>query len=738
VQVSSGSFRSKQLAVTALVVLWAAPVSARPEYLSGAQKYGATDCGFCHGLASGGEARNERGNWLVRERERRGVDAIGVDWLASRDPVVTRTEPAPRGHAPGIADLPRIEALESDNSRPFDYTTSHGDWPAYSGDLQARKYSALDQIEPANLDQLRVAWVWEARKQRGFFDRTLGAKLPDAFKGTPLMAGGRLFVRTRYSVVVALDPISGERLWSFDPGTSKGPRPPMFGFSTRGLAYHRDANGDRILLLTTDGSLIALSPETGKPIRDFGKQGRVDLTVGLRRPLPATATTWSYPPALCGDTVVVGNQPSDGSHQGQGKRWKQNVPLGDVRGFDVHSGEPTWVFKTVPQQGEFGNDTWGDDSWKWMGNTNVWSMMSCDPELGHVYLPVTAPTHHNYGGSRPGDNLFGTSLVAVDARTGQRIWHFQTVHHDIWDYDLPAAPIVTDILFEGQPVKAVAQVGKTGFLYVFDRVTGKPLWPIEERPVPASSLPEEQASATQPFPTWPPPFELQGIGPDDLIDLTPELRRRALRAVKGNRLGPLFEPPSTQGTLVLPGIGGGANWGGAAFDPETRMLYVASRRLPTLLKARKVRRKNFGFDYMVDPSFPFIRGGLPLVKPPWASITAYALDTGEIAWKVANGPGPRGHGLLAGLDLPDLGDIGAAPGLLATKRLLFLGGGQGNGQAELRALDNASGVLLWRHGLEGTHEMAPPMTYTAGGRQFIVIGTGGATQPARLTAFRLP
>ena len=325
--------------------------------------------------------------------------------------------------------------------------------------------------------------------------------------------------------------------------------------------YHRDAAGDRLLLLTTDGWLIALSPETGEPLPRFGKNGRVDLRVGLRRPLRREDTTWSYPPAICNDTVVVGNQPGDGSHD-RGRRWRENVPLGDVRGFDVHTGEQRWVFETVPQQGAFGNETWRDESWKWMGNTNVWSMMSCDPERGHVYLPVTAPTHHFYGGERPGDNLFGTSLVALDARSGKRIWHFQTVHHDIWDYDLPAAPIVADLVVEGRPVEALIQVGKTGFLYVFDRRTGKPVWPIEEHPVPKSPLEGETASSTQPFPTRPPPFELQGTERDDLIDFTPELRRLALALLAENQLGSLFQPPPLKGTLTTPGIGGAHPTGG--------------------------------------------------------------------------------------------------------------------------------------------------------------------------------
>jgi len=312
------------------------------------------------------------------------------------------------------------------------------------------------------------------------------------------------------------------------------------------------------------------------------------------------------------------------------------------------------------------------------------------------------------------------------------------VHHDIWDYDLPAAPVVVDIMLDGKPVPALAQVSKVGFLYVFDRRTGEPLWPVEEREVPASDLDGEQASKTQPFPTWPPPFEMQGIGEDDLIDLTPGLRERALEKLDGVRMGGLFLPVSTEGSLVLPGWGGGANWGGAAFDPETRMLYVASRRWPLLLRARDIDPERFGFPYRVAPSGVNI-GGLPVVKPPWSSITAYRMDTGDIAWQVANGAGPKEHPLLKGLDLPDLGVPQNAPGLLVTKQLIFHGHRAGwERPSSLRALDKATGGLLWEQRIEGTHFSSPPMTYMAGGKQFVVIATGAGLEPGRLTAFRLP
>ena len=709
------------------------PAAASPDLLVPAMGYGAKDCSFCHLTPQGGEAHNERGLWLVAERERRGVEAVDVAWLAARDTRVERAEPQPRREAV-VGDLPTIKPLAADRRRTVDYTTAHGDWPAYGGGLRAQKYSPLDQVSADNVDDLAIAWVWEAfdnDRYTGIFNRR---KTPDGFKATPLLVGGRLFVRTAFSAVAAVDPITGETLWTYDPGTGDGPRPPVFGFSTRGLAYHRGEEGDRVLLTTSDGWLIALAAETGKTVPGFGEDGRVDLTKGVRRPLSRRANTWNYAPALCGDVLVLGNQTHDGSHML--RNWRDNVPLGDVRGFDVETGRQMWVFKTIPQAGEFGNDTWGEESWRWMGNTNVWSMMSCDPELGIVYLPVTAPSSHFYGGLRPGDNLFGTSVVAVDVRTGKRRWHFQTVHHDIWDYDLPAAPVVADIVMDGKPVKAVAQVSKVGFLYVFDRVTGEPLWPIEERAVPASTLDGEHAAATQPFPTWPPPFEMQGLAADDLIDFTPELRRRAQKELEGIRTGGLFLPASTEGSLAVPGWGGGANWGGAAFDPETRLLYVASRREPLLMTARKMPLSRNGMPFAIRPSAVNL-DGIPVVKPPWSSITAYRLDTGEVAWQVANGRGPKEHPLLKDLDLPDLGERGNAPGLLVTKHLIFHGHRTRAGTT-LRALDKATGALVWEHAVDGTHLSAPPMAYLAGGRQFVVIATGAGVQPARLTAFRLP
>ena len=702
------------------------PLEAKPEYFEAATRYGAQDCTFCHGSSSGGEGLNERGEWLLQYRDRRDRQNIDVHWLARRDKLVAIKSQAQSE----LATLPILPEDPEDKERLFDYTTAYGDWPAYGGDVGATKYSPSTQINETNVHDLRLAWMWTGSENAGRI-------APDSFKGTPLMVGGKLFLRTRYSEVVAIDSLTGDTLWTFDPGNDKTKRPPMFGFTTRGLAYHQGVNGGRVLLSTTDGWLIALDSNSGRPIPSFGVDGRVDLTTGLRREIPRDRTTWSYAPNVCGDTVVIGNQPSDGSHFSRGEDWKENVPLGDVRGFDVHKGEQIWAFKTVPQPGEFGNDTWKNKSWEWMGNTNVWSMTSCDQQLGMAYLPVTAPTDHFYGGLRHGDNLFANSVVAVNASTGKRVWHFQTVHHDIWDYDLPAAPIVANIHINGKLTKALAQVTKTGFLFVFDRVTGKPVWPIREVPVPPSKLAGEQAATTQPQPSWPPPFEMQGIKETDLLNLTPTLAKKAKALANEHTIGPLFEPAAPNGTLMLPGIGGGANWGGAAFNPKTETLYVSSRRQVTLMLPRKVDSQERGYAWAVRSSFPTI-DGLPMVNPPWSSITAYDLRTGIIKWQVPNGTGPKNHPLLSDMSNDiDLGNPGAAPGLLATPDLIFLGQ-KIDGDSHLVALDRKNGKLVWNHRLMGNHFSAPPMTFTSSGKQFIVLGTGAPHETTKLLAFRLP
>ncbi len=736
----------------------AAIVQANPEFLAEAIEFGAKDCLFCHLDPGGGRSWNARGYWLLDEKARRRVDAVKVPWLGEHTPretdagtssgsgdVVSRAEldvPDSYRRGPFLEPKRSEQALRDWIDSRGRYTTADGEWPQYSGDVAASKYSPLDRIERANVSRLKLAWTWDAFDNEKYIKpgvKPSRATFPDGFKGTPLVVGGKLFIRTNFSGVAAIDPATGETLWTHDPGTSDWGRPGIFGFATRGLGYWSDGDEARILLCTGDSYLVALDPETGKPIQDFGDNGRTDLTQGSRRPLIRKLINCSAPPTIVGDVAIVGNQIADGppgrSERSGGPRWKENWPIGDVRGYDVRTGKRLWTFHTVPQEGEFGNETWENDSWKWMGNTNVWSMMSGDEDLGYVYLPVTGPTFNFAGDFRPGDNLFSNSIVCLNAKTGERVWHFQTIHHDVWDWDLPAAPNLIDIVVDGKPIPALAQVTKTGFIYVFDRRNGEPVWPIEEVPVPESEV--EKTAATQPFPMKPPPFEKQGASEEDLIDFTPELKARALSAVKPHVLGPFFEPPSLRGTLQLPGWGGGGNWGGGAFDPETGYLYVSSRRSYIVVGMKKVPDPaKRGYDY--EHEFHQVTlDGVPVVKPPYGTLTAYDMHQGEIAWQVPHGNGPRKRGPLKGMDLPPLGNPNAA-GILVTRTLLFVGDkGDASDTAYLRAYDKASGSVVWEYVLPARHHNATPITYMSGGRQYVVVGIGGAAEPAQLLAFTL-
>ncbi len=745
-----------------LIFCFSTATQGKPELFPSAIKFGANDCSFCHQTVVGGTALNERGNWLIEERTQREALQIDVDWLSDRgeEADTNRTIEIEHESAARTASPTPVERESTVSARvPMDYSTNWGEWPSYNGNLKAQKYSPLPYIDSTSIHDLELAWVWEAKIDSG--PKTSGTTRRrgwggQPFKATPLMVDGRVFVRTRLSTVVAIDAETGVELWEFDPETRLRPRPAMFGWTTRGLAYHKQSacnEGtpcERVILLTSDGWMYALNPEDGEVISSFGNDGNVDLTQGLRRPLDRAQVSWSHPPFVCRDTIVVGSQTNDMSQfQFRDSDWRQNLPVGDVRGFDPLTGAQKWVFKTIPQEGEFGVETWGNDSWRWMGNTNVWSTFSCDPELGHVYLPVTAPTNHMYGGDRPGDNLFGTSVVAVDIERGTRIWHFQITHHDIWDYDLPAPPVVADIVVDNVPRKVVAQVTKVGFLFVLDRLTGEPVWPVEERPVPKSDLIGEVSSPTQPHPTKPPPYELQGLTLENLIDLTPELRQRAEELIEDLDYGPLYTPISLRGTVLSPGIGGGANWPGAAFDPVERRLYVSSRR--DIMVARNIpisRRGNEGevpLTLDTTPSeIPYRESwrslsieGLPPVKPPWSNITAYDLDRGEISWQVANGIGPQGHRLLETVkdQLPNLGALYANPGILVLPDLLIMGH-RGN-PSTLKALDKNTGDEVWSTELVGAFDSPAPITYLLGNQQFIAIATGHPFEPARISAFRV-
>ncbi len=658
--------------------------------------------------------------------------------------------------AAGAAILLTCAAYSSDR-------VENGEWPSYGSDNAGTKYSALAQIDANNFNSLRVAWAWRSPDETPIRDHPDDRLMQRAgFKATPLMVGGVLYVSTGLGQIAAIDAATGETRWVFDPESYVGGRPASaVGFLTRGVAYWSDGVDERILSGTMDGYLIALDAKTGKLVPEFGASGKVDLMPAVPRVERYSGMTLAggeafhlsvdSPPTICRDVVVVGSSLSD---RPPTKEW----PPGYVQAFDVRTGAPRWVFHTIPQDDEFGVETWENESWRYSGNANVWTMMSADEELGYVYLPTSTPTSDYYGAFRPGDNLFSESLVCVDVETGERVWHFQMVHHGLWDWDLPAAPNLLDITMDGKTIKAVAQISKQGWCYVFDRVTGEPLWPIEERPVPPSDVPGEVASPTQPYPTKPPPFEFQGVGIDDLIDFTPELRAEAVEEIKDYRIGEMFTPPSlyvdggTRGTLQLPGAGGGANWSGAAVDPDTGMLYVPSHTRMTMVVLAEVDPEVGNLKYVrsgtvgprsfhpARPALPKGPQGLPIIKPPYSRMTAFDLTRGDIAWMVPTGDGPdsvRNHPALDGLDLPALGGQGRG-GPLLTKTLLIhslsTSGGQG---PQLAAYDKKTGEKVAEAALPG-EAIGTPMTYMRNGKQFIALTVRSEGLGGDLVALALP
>jgi quinoprotein glucose dehydrogenase len=621
------------------------------------------------------------------------------------------------------------------------------EWRTYGGTYAGARYSPLDQINRDNVGRLRVAWRWRSP------DHEIMARdeLVETFlnEGTPLMVGGVLYVSTSLSQVVALDAATGQTIWRHDPEVWRLPTPPNHGWVHRGVAHWTDGREERIFIGAGNAFLIALDARTGTPIPGFGVGGRVDLTEGLGRPVNRMHYSVTSPPVVVRDVVVVGASILD-------HPVARAMPPGHVRGFDARTGKVRWIFHAIPQAAEAGNETWEQQSGKTAGGANVWAPMSADEELGYVYLPFSTPSNDYYGGHRPGDNLFAESLVCLEAASGRRVWHYQVVRHGLWDYDLPAAPNLADVTVDGRRVKAVAQVTKQGFVFVFDRVTGRPLWPIEDRPVPQSKVPGEKTAATQPFPTRPAPIDRQGVRPDDLIDFTPELRRHALEVLERHDFGPLYTPPTERGTILLPGIAGGASWSGAAVDPATGWLYVTSRTLPFVAKLMTPAWPNPVVDrYFADPHPLFGLDGLPLFKPPFGRIVAIDLNTGEHAWTVPLGEGPRRHPRLAALDLPRLGsERRGFP--LVTSTLLFAA--QESRVVSIRppkdrawtrivtvaaldptleVFDKTTGALLARIPLPANAQ-GNLMTYMVRGKQYIVMPTGGANLPAELIALALP
>lgn len=644
-----------------------------------------------------------------------------------------------------------------------------GEWNSYGGTNWSQKYSPLDQVTRNNFKDLKVAWTWTSA------DQELIARLPpnpdlglhaNGMKATPLLVNGVMYVSTGMGQIAALNPATGAVIWLHNPESYKdGGQASVLGWQSRGVAYWTDGRGDeRILFGTLDGYLIALNAKTGQPIQGFGTGGKADLTPAIRGARRGSLrlingerhyVSVDSPPVIVRDTVVVGSSMSDRTPISE---W---VP-GDVQAFDVRTGRLKWVFNVIPKDGQFGAETWKNNANRTTGGGNVWSMMSGDDELGYVYLPTTTPNSDYWGGARKGDGLFAESVVAVDVETGRRAWHFQAVHHGIWDYDFPAAPTLLDVTVGGRKVRALAQASKQAFLYVFDRATGRPLWPIEERPVPQSDVPGEETSPTQPFPTKVPPFDRQGVTANDIIDFTPELHAQGLQIMSRYRHGGLFTPPSlynkdgTWGTLQLPGDGGGANWNGSGADPETGYLYVPSRTGLSMMTLTplpagmaqwptgaplegtpvpyapqgKIGQASIHPDRPPAPNGP---QGLPLIKPPYSRLTAYNLNTGDIAWQTPTGMGMqriRGNPALAGLNLPALGGQGGSGGVLVTKTLLIYGlngsGAPGAPPGELVAYDKATGAVLASIPLPRA-PLGTPMTYLSNGKQYIALTLQGGS-----------
>lgn len=623
-------------------------------------------------------------------------------------------------------------------------------WTSHSGDKFNSKYSPLNQINKRNVKDLEIKWIWESP------DNVIKDQINypiSIYQSTPLAIEGILYISSTTAIISAVDGKTGKTIWKYDPEVYKNNiKPAQGGYVHRGISYWEDRTDKRIVFGTPDGRLISINAKDGTLVNSFGENGMIDLTKGLSKSFGKGNYSVSTPPVISNGVIVIGASITDANP-------KSHKPLGDVRGFDVKTGKQLWTFHTIPHKGELGYNTWENGSAEKNGNTNVWARMSADEELGYVYLPVSTPTNDWYGGERLGDNLFAESLVCLNIYTGERIWHFQMVHHGVWDYDLASAPNLYDTTINGKPVKAVAQITKQGFAFVFNRVTGDPIWPIDEKPVPQSTIEGEKTSPTQPFPSKPAPFERQGVSDEDIIDFTPEIKKAALASLENVDKGPLYTPPTEKGLMYLPGALGGPNWHGAAFDPETSMLYIPSITFPVFFKVIKADSTKTDARYVWNNFRVMGPQELPITKPPYGRITAIDMKTGDHKWQVAMGEGPRNHPLLKDLDLPRLGWMLRGSPLL-TKTLLFIGqegrfydfvpalvGGERlknvtkkdmvNFDPKFQVFNKVTGALIHELKLP-LNVSGAPMTYMIDGKQYIAFAVGGSSaSPAKIIAIGL-
>jgi len=646
------------------------------------------------------------------------------------------------------------------------------EWRWFGSDAGATRHSPLSQIRADNAGKLEIAWRWSARNH--------GPQPPRQMQVSPLVIDGVLYTTAgNQRNVVAIDAATGETLWVWRPGENERRWAdiiePVARSAGRGVTYWTDGAGDRrIYVVTPSYQLVALDARTGRQVEGFGEGGVVDMVENLRWDRRPGANkegrvSNTSPPAILGNVLVAsitGHTGSVPTRSSPNEVWPMNLPE-DVVAYDVRTGKRLWRFHTVPEGREYGSESWLkaqqflwdvpvgthdwvrehpellDASWKYTGNVGYWAPVTADAELGYFYVATESPTNDYYGGYRPGENLFANSVLALKAETGEMVWHFQITHHELWDYDMPTAPMLVDVEVRGVKVKALAQIVKQGFVFVLDRQTGKPIWPVEERKVPISDIPGEWTSPTQPFSSL--SFDRQGLSVDDLIDYTPELRAAALKAVANYRLGSLYTPPSlvnapdgTKGTLTIPGGGGTANWPGGAVDPETGILYVTSATGLGIFAVMDGTEGTGVRYHIARPTPNFSIQGLPLFKPPYSRITAIDLKTGKTLFAVPNGETPdvvRNHPALKNVNIPKTGTFNRSSGLLVTSTLLFSGEGSA-GEPFLWAYNKMTGDVVAKVELPGP-TTGFPITYMKNGRQFIVVAVR-AGDAVELVALAVP